>query len=276
VGDSINGYKAQQIVLKDTETGNGNFFCPIPFTANRITYEREFLQYTEPDSCRGWETIVLPFTPQSIMHERNGQISPYAAGIGRPFWLRELTVKGFMDAAQIEANKPYIISMPNYGGYDMEYQLGGWVTFSAYACNVPKTSLQTAVDSTNTIRFIPAVYGVAQGDSVYALNVGEEYMIDHKKFAEGSVFVAGLDEVRPFRCYTQHVAAPAPSYHAPRYIPLAGWADGSTTSINEKLEMRNEKWGMTNEKWYMLDGRKLQSEPRQRGVYILNNKKIKK
>ncbi len=267
VGDSVNGYKAQQIVLKDTESGNGNFFCPIPFTANRITYEREFLQYTEPDSCRGWETIVLPFAVQSIMHERNGELSPFA-GLDdeRPFWLRELTTRGFIDAAQIEANKPYIISMPNYGGYDMEYQLGGWVTFSAYACNVPKTILQTAVDSTNTIRFIPAVCGVAQGDSVYALNVGEEYMIDHKKFAEGSVFVAGLDEVRPFRCYTQHVAAPAPGYHAPRYIPLAGWVDGDVTGI-EKVTMN----GYATAPMYNLNGQRVMNP--KKGLYIVNGKK---
>ena len=267
VGDSINGYKAQQIVLKDTESGNGNFFCPIPFTANRITYEREFLQYTEPDTCRGWETIVLPFAVQSIMHERNGALSPFAgSGEERPFWLRELTTRGFIDAAQIEANKPYIISMPNYGGYDMEYQLGGWVTFSAYACNVPKTILQTAVDSTNTIRFIPAVCSVAQGDSVYALNVGEEYMIDHKKFAEGSVFVAGLDEVRPFRCYTQHVAAPAPSYHAPRYIPLAGWADGDVTGINEVIVN-----GYATAPMYNLNGQRVMNP--KKGLYIVNGKK---
>ena len=272
VGDSVNGYKAQQIVLTETESGNGNFYCPIAFTANRITYEREFRQQTETGKCRGWETIVLPFTVQSIMHERNGQLRPFAAeGSGRPFWLRELGSNGFVDAKQIEANKAYVISMPNEPGrFDAEYQLGGRVTFSGYGCQVPVTSRETS--GSQAIRFIPALSTVAQSDSVYTMNVSEEYAVGATIYEEGSIFVAGWSDVRPFHCYTQHTA----SSPAPRYMPLNGWLDESTTSINEKLEMNNEKWEMTNEKWYMLDGRKLQSEPRQRGVYIMNGKKVKR
>ena len=269
VGDSVSGYKAQQIVLTDTETGNGNFYCPIPFTASRITYEREFLQYTEPDSCRGWETLVLPFAPQSIMHERNGVLRPFAAeGEGRPFWLREFSSNGFVDAKQIEANKPYVIAMPNHVAYDMEYRLGGWVTFSAYGCNVPQTNLQTATDSTGTIRFIPALSTEMQQDSVYALNVGEEYLVNNKKYAEGSIFVAGWSDVRPFHCYTQHVA----NSPAPRFMPLAGWSMGDATGISEELRVKSEEFATAPV--YNLKGQRVMQPTK--GIYIVNGKKVKK
>jgi len=269
VGDSLSGYKAQQIVLTDTETGNGNFFCPIAFTASRITYEREFLQYTEPDSCRGWETLVLPFAPQSIMHERNGVLRPFAAeGEGRPFWLREFSSNGFVEAKQIEANKPYVIAMPNHVAYDMEYRLGGWVTFSAYGCNVPQTNLQTATDSTGTIRFIPALSTEMQQDSVYALNVGEEYLVNNKKYAEGSIFVAGWSDVRPFHCYTQHTA----SSPAPRYMPLSRWLDGDVTGISEKVIVNSDEFATAPV--YNLKGQRV-TQPT-KGIYIMNGKKVKK
>ena len=266
VGDSLNGYKAQQIVLTETEVGNGNFYCPIAFTANRITYEREFLQQTEPDSCRGWETITLPFQPQSIMHERYGQISPFAAaGDSRPFWLRELTSNGFQDAQRIEANRPYIISMPNYSGYDAEYQLGGRVSFSGYNCQVPQTRLQTAADSTGAIRFIPVLSSVEQGDSVYALNVGEEYLVDGKRYAEGSVFARGLEGVRPFHSYTQH----ASSTPAPRYMPIAGWILGDVTGINH---VHGEGFTVQGSAIYNLTGQRVQNP--KKGLYITHGKKV--
>ena len=267
VGDSINGYKAQQIVLKDTESGNGNFFCPIPFTANRISYERDFRQQTEMGICRGWETIALPFAVQSIMHERNGVLTPFAgSGNGRPFWLREMTGNGFMDAAQIEAYKPYIISMPNEPGrFDAEYQLGGRVTFSGYSCLVPKTNQQRAV--WQAIRFIPALSSVAQSDSVYVLNVGEEYAVGATIYEEGSIFVAGLSDVRPFRCYTKHDA----NSPAPRYLPLNGWLDdatgiGTTLIDNGELIMEN---GV-----YNLNGQRVMNPTK--GLYIVNGKKVVK
>ena len=266
VGDSLSGYKAQQITLTDTETGNGNFYCPIAFTASRITYQREFSQQTETGKCRGWETIVLPFTVQSIMHERNGQLRPFAAeGDGRPFWLRALGSNGFVDAKQMEANKPYIISMPNESGrFDAEYQLGGRVTFSGYNCQVPATS--TASSGSQAIRFIPALSTVAQSDSVYVLNVGEEYAVGATIYDEGSIFVAEWSDVRPFHCYTQHTA----NSPAPRYMPLSSWLDGSTTDISEKVIVNSEEFATAPV--YNLKGQRVMKP--EKGLYIVDGKKV--
>ena len=264
VGDSINGYKAQQIVLKDTESGNGNFFCPIAFTANRISYERDFRQQTEMGVCRGWETIALPFAVQSIMHEKNGVLTPFAAsGEGRPFWLRELSSEGFKDAVQMEANKSYIISMPNEPGrFNDEYQLGGRVTFSAYSCNVPVTTVKST--ATRTVRMMPATCSVAKNDSVYVLNVGEEYAVGATIYEEGSIFVAGLDEVRPFHCYTKHDA----SSPAPRYMPLNEWFD-DVAGMSEKVIVNTDEYATVPV--YNLNGQRVMNP--KKGLYIVNGKK---
>ena len=64
--------KADLITLVDA-TGNNNFYCPVPFSAKRITYTRNFQQKTEVGVSRGWETIVLPFNVDSITHEKFGK-----------------------------------------------------------------------------------------------------------------------------------------------------------------------------------------------------------
>ncbi|WP_254795203.1 BspA family leucine-rich repeat surface protein, partial [Xylanibacter ruminicola] len=56
----ING-TARSIVLVDTGSGNNNFYVPQEFTAEKISYTREFKQTTKKNVSRGWEGICLPF-----------------------------------------------------------------------------------------------------------------------------------------------------------------------------------------------------------------------
>ena len=76
----VNG-TAAQIVLTDA-SGNNNFFCPEPFTAQSISYTRNFSQTTEIGVSRGWETIALPFNVQSISHGSHGALVPFGGGNG--------------------------------------------------------------------------------------------------------------------------------------------------------------------------------------------------
>ena len=57
-----------------------------------------------------------------------------------------------------------------------------------------------------------------------------------------------------------------------RSIELNFGEDG-TTSINEELRMKNEEFA-TATGWYTLDGKKLQGKPTQKGVYIVNGRKV--
>lgn len=255
----ING-TAEEIVLTDA-SGNNNFYCPQAFTAQSISYTRNFSQTTQIDVCRGWETICLPFTVQSVRHQSHGALTPFGGGDnGYPFWLRQLSGNGLTRATQIQANVPYLISMPNNTVYPSVYNQAGNVTFSASNVTVPVTSAQTASGAGVTLR--AAFQQVAQGSGVYALNVGEA----RGSYPEGSVFEQNYRGIRPFQAYTNHNSGT-------RFITLMslGLGGDDATGIDAML-MDNEE--SNNDTWYSLDGRRLDSKPTKKGVYIRSGKKI--
>ena len=107
---------ADNIYLSDG--ANNNFYSPKQFYTKSITYTHDFTLTTGPKS--GWETICLPFECSYFVHESKGELKPFAEynslsdkGNYKPFWLCELTDIGYQDVKKIEANKPYLISMPN-------------------------------------------------------------------------------------------------------------------------------------------------------------------
>ena len=255
----ING-TAEEIVLTDA-SGNNNFYCPQAFTAQSISYTRNFSQTTQIDVCRGWETICLPFTVQSVRHQSHGALTPFGGGDnGYPFWLRQLSGNGLTRATQIQANVPYLISMPNNTVYPSVYNQAGNVTFSASNVTVPVTSAQTASGAGVTLR--AAFQQVAQGSGVYALNVGEA----RGSYPEGSVFEQNYRGIRPFQAYTNHNSGT-------RFITLMslGLGGDDATGI-DAMPMDNEE--SNNDTWYSLDGRRLDSKPTKKGVYIRSGKKI--
>ena len=255
----ING-TAEEIVLTDA-SGNNNFYCPQAFTAQSISYTRNFSQTTQIDVCRGWETICLPFTVQSVRHQSHGALTPFGGGDnGYPFWLRQLSGNGLTRATQIQANVPYLISMPNNTVYPSVYNQAGNVTFSASNVTVPVTSAQTASGAGVTLR--AAFQQVAQGSGVYALNVGEA----RGSYPEGSVFEQNYRGIGPFQAYTNHNSGT-------RFITLMslGLGGDDATGIDAML-MDNEE--SNNDTWYSLDGRRLDSKPTKKGVYIRSGKKI--
>jgi surface protein len=249
---------AKNIVLTDVESGNNNFYCPKEFKAEMISYTRNFLQQTEIGVSRGWESIALPFNVQTIMHEKQGLIAPFGNDAsGKHFWLRQLTQEGVARATAIEANTPYIISMPNNNEYPAEFNLAGRVTFSAQDAFVTQTEInvmETHDVNGNLVMFVPCFQSQSAEEQVYALNVGDAQV----GYAEGSVFVAGLREVRPFEAYTWHHAHGP----APRYIPISE-LDGGATGIEDVRSLMSDGRG---DSWYDLNGRRLQKKPTQKGV----------
>ena len=255
----INGI-AEEIILTDA-SGNNNFFCPQSFTAQSISYTRNFSQTTEIDVCRGWETIALPFDVQSIRHQTHGALTPFGGGnSGYPFWLRQLAGSGMTRATQIQANRPYLICMPNNTVYPSAYNQAGNVTFSATNVTVPVTSAQAA--SGANVTFTPAFQQVNQSGGVWALNVGEA----RGSYPEGSVFEQNYRAIRPFQAYTSH-------YNDARFIPLTsiGAGEDGTTEIQE---WRVESGEWRDNTWFSLDGRRQDAKPTTKGVYINNGKKV--
>lgn len=194
----VNG-TAKNIVLTDTEEGNNNFYCPVAFTAENIEYTHEYKMRTEIGVSRGWETIALPFTVQTIRHEKNGLLAPFGSGQeGKPFWLRTLTSNGLTAAHGIEANVPYLISMPNNAVYPADYNQAGRVTFSAQNTVVPVTQPKEASNGDRIL--VPTFMSVYPTADIYAVNRNAAFETN----PEGSVFVAAYRQVRPFEAYALH------------------------------------------------------------------------
>ena len=257
----INGM-AREIVLTDAQDGNNNWYAPLAFVAERISYTRNFTQSTTKGTSRGWESIALPFRVQTIQHETKGVIAPFNnPASSRHFWLRRLGDSGLQAATSIEANTPYVISMPNSEEYTADYNLNGRVTFSAQNVDVPATVTNTLAMADSSIVMVPAMQRKERSSSVWALNVGEV----RGSYFEGSVFERDYREVRPFEAYTVH--RQENGQPAPRYVPLMNI--GGTTGI-ETID----HGPLTIDRWYDLEGRKLQGKPTQKGVYISNGRKV--
>jgi hypothetical protein len=256
----INGV-AKNVVLTTTATGNCNFWAPQAFTAEAISYTREFKQKTQIGVSRGWETIALPFNVQTIMHETRGLITPFGNNRSNThFWLRRLTHDGLQSDSIIEANTAYLISMPNSEEYIAEYNLAGRVTFSAANVTVPVTEI--IMDESANYMMAPVFQRLAAQNNLYVLNVGEQ----RNGYPEGSIFESNYRAVLPFQAYTEHKGSnPAPPYF------IVGDMGGDTTGIDATL-VNSER--VNSEAWYTLDGRKLQGKPTQKGVYITNGKKV--
>ncbi len=258
----VNG-TAANITLSDA-SGNNNFFCPEPFMAQSISYTRNFSQTTEIGVSRGWETIALPFTVQSITHESHGVLEPFGINNGYPFWLRQLGSDGLARATVLEANVPFLICMPNNSVYPSVYNQVGNVTFSSSNVTVPETH-PLEMFGANVI-LTPAFQNQAAGSDIFTLNVGEA----QGSYPEGSVFISNYRSVRPFQCYVRH-SNQARGTDDIQFIPLTSIGGGDdTTAIMEIIQPAANGTG----DWYSLDGRKLSSKPTQKGVYIQNGKKI--
>ena len=258
---------AKNIVLKDVESGNGSFYCPQAFTAEMISYTHEYKQKTEVGVSRGWETIALPFYVQTIMHEKNGLIAPFGNSTSdKHFWLRQLTHQGLEQATAIQANWPYLISMPNSETYTSSYNLAGRVTFSAQNVVVPETEeygMDMYSEEGGMVMMRATFSGVSKSAGVYALNVGEA----RGNNPEGSVFEVNYRDIRPFEAYTMHEG----NGPAPRFVPIKDMTNGDTTSIEDVRSLMSDGSGET---WYDLNGRKLLQKPIKKGVYLNNGLKV--
>ena len=252
---------AKNIELVDA--ANGNFYCPEPFSAEAISYTREFRQETMIGVSRGWEGIALPFDVQIITHENSGVITPFSRNDdSKHFWLRRLSSNGLVPADKMEANVPYIIAMPNSTEYSEEYNLPGRVTFSAANVTVPVTETRTLALADSTIMMASTMQRLNRSSRYYALNVGEV----RGQYLEGSVFERDYREIRPFEAYTIHNS----SNPAPRFIPVKQYGNGETTGIESLIPSLSKGEGA----WYDLNGQKLQQKPTQKGVYIRNGRKV--
>ena len=269
----VNG-TAKNIILSDGE-GN-NFHCPQGFYAQNITYTHNFK--LESGDGYGWETIALPFECSRFVHESKGELLPFAAydsltekGMYKPFWLRELTDVGFKDVSRIEANKPYIISMPNNDGYASRYRLGGKVTFTSTDTWVPVTEPQAVQKGVNTL--YANFMNNDDTDGFMLLNTEETD--GHKA---GSIFVKRSGRaLRPFEAYVVSRSNARAAISITRGFSDDPDGDDDTTPI----ETVNQQTTGKMVKVYTLSGVLVKEAAEEdalmglaKGVYIVNGKSM--
>ena len=204
------------ITLTDAGTG-GNFYCPRDFKAGNISYTHNFTMKTQDEGTAGWESLALPFEVQSVTHEENGELVPFMKWTGegdgrRPFWLYRFNPTGgedlFVKTDKIEANTPYIISMPNNENYADYYNQRGLVTFSAKNVTVQKTELNILYREGTDYSMVPCYEYTPQASGLSVINM-EAVNIEGKDYVPGSVFVENLRDVRPFEAYIRYDVSPA-------------------------------------------------------------------
>lgn len=237
---------------------NGRYYYEVkqPMKTRKVTYEKRFDVTSGFGEAAGWKTLVLPFAPTKITHTRGygeSQETVTLAPFGStaletdgvlPFWLYELGTDGnYKAATAIEANKAYLICMPNNDAYPSENNISGDVLFMAEdATNgVTLGVTEGALKPSTGTKFdlVPTYETVERGLNVYALNEDSRYYADDKTYPYGSVFVQDFDDVDPFQAYLVSKEAQAGTLNATRYYAIGG-GDGTITGIEDGPAMPDQ------------------------------------
>ena len=149
----------------------------------------------------GWRTIVIPFDVDSIFSDQRGLLAPFGSNVegAKPFWLRELTAEGFVNATSIKANKPYIMALPNNSNYPDEYNIEGLITFTAENATIGVTPVPLPAAEGPDFDLQPNYDYVAHSRDVFALN----YNYDIRNVPYGSVFANMSADIYPFEAYAK-------------------------------------------------------------------------
>ena len=250
----MKGSSAGAITLAD---GNGNdFYSPIDFTAQKISYTRTFTLAANGSS--GWNSLMVPFNVSTITCDGiDGNVDWFhsATDTGKNFWLRAFTADGsntvtFDYATSIDANTPYIIAVPDNRWGDNLRMTGRKVTFSATNAQVSAT--KDAYVSGDNYKFCGTT---AKKDltNVYKLN------------ATGSQFVKQAStSAGAFRVWFSPVSISSLTHSS-----LSILSPETTGLLPISVDVRETK----TDSWYSLDGRRLSGKPTAKGIYINNGKK---
>ena len=195
-GDNIvtlDSYLAESVTLTDNYT----YDCPIPFHAEELKYVHNPSVWA--NGSAGWETICLPFAPETFEASEQGFISPIMLGSKGNFWLRKF-VGASSDAVyfsstidgQMEANTLYLVAFPG-STMGAGHLQGQTITFTGYDKNIQVTEQPTVKN--NGFVFVGNYDQEVDGIEGWALN------------AAGSSFARSTSVGnQPFRAYFKNLS----------------------------------------------------------------------
>lgn len=185
------------------------FYSPKAFTAEKASLTRTFSKPTELGGSQGWETISIPFDVDEIRQE-DSLLKPFAVFDGtfgtKPFWLYCAINADWTSSPRIEANIPYLISMPHNDAYGSEYSVIGEVMFSGNNVDVSATSetFENNYDwQFNAVSHLHANYSRISAKEGY-LVVNDNWNVNEPP---GSFFSKGDHDVKPFEGYVTTTAS---------------------------------------------------------------------
>lgn len=251
-----NGITDSIAVAATYNNGRNYYEVKQPMKTRKVTYEKHFDVTSGFGEAAGWKTLVLPFAPTKITHTRGygeSQETVTLAPFGSkdletegvlPFWLYELGTDGnYKAATAIEANKAYLICMPNNNAYPSENNIEGDVMFAAEdATNgITLGVTEGALKPSTGTKFdlVPTYETVVHDLNVYTLNEDNTYYADDKTYPRGSVFVQDYEDVDPFQAYLVSKEAQAGTLNAVRYYAIGG-GDGTITGIEDGPAMPDQ------------------------------------
>ena len=254
---------------------NNEFYCPITFITDKIYLTHHYIMDTGIGESKGWETLVLPFDVKNIIHVTKGEIVPfatYSAGNGtHPFWLYGYdSISGFVEATSIEANRPYVISMPNNRRYADEYILAGYVTFTSENVYVRSSrNLQPVICGDNMLW--PSYSTTTK--EVKALNVNNDYVSYLGGLNPGSTFIYNIREARPFEAYMTSVSGSNVSVSIFDDVPTGIGVLPEKDQLNEQIKVYS-----TSGQLMKLSNSQTPTEEILRGlppgIYVVNGHKL--
>lgn len=197
-----------------------------------------------------WNSLCLPFDIENI------EASPLAGAT-----VKELTaarIEGtmlyltYVDALSIEAGKSYIIKWDS--GDDIVNPTFGGVTLNATA---------------DGLHYGYEVIDLNTTEEIYSIGLYKETILDQSE----SVLYLGNDNKMYYPATSGfHVGAFRTLVTIPDESTVNGTVfeiDGTATGITEVNGLE-----IIGGKWYSVDGRKLPNQPKQKGVYINNGRKV--